>query len=108
MKNKLSIFLSSECKRRHISTKELALRCNLSEDYLRKIKRDNVKSVTIDSLNSIANGLDITLQTLLEEIGEISLLENRFLNEEEAQKMLASMSPYFDLCNISGFVKKSV
>ena len=72
MKNKLSIFLSSECKRRDLSIKELAERCNLSEDYLRKIKRDQVKSVTIDSLNSIARGFGITLKTLLEEIGALS------------------------------------
>ena len=100
MNNKLSIYLSSECKRKRLSTKALALRCNLSEDYIRKIKRDEVKSVTIDTLNSIAQGLDISLKTLLEEIGEIELLDNRFLNQEESNKMISSLLPFFELCNI--------
>ncbi len=45
MNNKLSSYIINECKRQNLSTEALAKKSDLSEDFLRKIKRNAIKSI---------------------------------------------------------------
>lgn len=100
MNNKLSSYIINECKRQNLSTEALAKKSDLSEDYLRKIKRNVIKSISIDSLRSIARGLDIPFKTFLEEIGEIDLLCSYILNENDSLSLVALLEPFSTICNI--------
>ena len=100
MNNKLSSYIINECKRQNLSTETLAKKSNLSEDYLRKIKRNAIKSISIDSLRSIARGLDIPFKTFLEEIGEIDLLYSYVLNENDSLSLISLLEPFSTICNI--------
>ena len=55
MNNKLSSFIINECRRQNLTTAALASKSNLSEDYIRKIKRNEIQSISIDSLHSLSN-----------------------------------------------------
>lgn len=100
MNNKLSSYIINECKRQNLSTEALAKKSDLSEDYLRKIKRNVIKSISIDSLRSIARGLDIPFKTFLEEIGEIDLLCSYILNENDSLSLVSLLEPFSTICNI--------
>ena len=78
MNNNLSKFIIEESIRQNLETKDLAERSSLSDDYIRKIKRNEIKSISLPTLKALAKGLSMPLKTLLEEIGEIEIIKDYF------------------------------
>ena len=100
MIHRLSNFLTKECKKRNLSVKQLSHKSSLSEDYIRKIKRNIPQSLTIDSLESLAKGLDMTLRELLEEIGYIDILKDYILSIEQSYDFVQKINDYLHMVNI--------
>lgn len=60
-------------ERAGLTAKELAERANLSPALISRIENDEYKTLSLSTAKSLAEGLDLPLSTLLQELG---LLEN--------------------------------
>ena len=78
MNNKLSKYVIEESIRQKLDTKDLATRSSLSKDYIRKIKRNEIKSISLPTLKALAKGFNVSLKTFLEEIGEIEIINDYY------------------------------
>ena len=100
MNNKLSKFIIEESNRQNLETKDLAEKSSLSEDYIRKIKRNEIKSISLPTLKALAKGLNMPLKTFLEDIGEIEIINDYSLNEHDSIDFIKAIVPFTNLCGI--------
>lgn len=100
MNNKLSKFIIEESNRQKLETKDLAEKSSLSEDYIRKIKRNEIKSISLPTLKALAKGLNMSLKTFLEDIGEIEIINDYSLNEHDSIDFIKAIVPFTNLCGI--------
>lgn len=76
---------------RHLSQEELAFQCNMQASHIGQIERGQ-KNPTLDTLQKIANGLDIPLTELLNFNTEPNL-ENTNATIIRINAYLASLTP---------------
>lgn len=75
---------------RRLSQEELAERCGLHPTYIGQVERGE-KNATIESISKIAAGLDVSLSTLFENIGEHGGIENNY--PAQAYGLVQSVPP---------------
>lgn len=96
----LAIYITEQCKLKNLSVKDYAKKCQLSEDYIRKLKSSKFKAPGLDTLELLANGLDITLKELLEGINAIDIITDYMISEKDAASLLQAILPYLSKCGI--------
>lgn len=93
MIKKLSLYLKLEMRRQGINASELAKRCDnqISADYIRKIRNQVPKSVTLDTIIILSKGLQVSLKQLLVESMIIDNYDHYGLSVDEATKLIDSI-----------------
>lgn len=95
---KLGQFIRKECQKRQITTKQFVELCQnrISVDYVNKIKQKVPQSVSIETLQIIADGVGISLKQLMIEIGLIDSIQHEVLSKDEAHRILKGLKPFLD------------
>lgn len=100
MNTKLAKYIDEECKKRNLSTKEYAEKCTLSESYIRQIRRNDFKSLTMDTLQLLAQGFDLPLTFFLEEAGYTSIIPTYMLDMPASLDLINAIKVFAKKCNI--------
>lgn len=91
---KLATYIKQQIIAQNISINEFSKRSNISEDYLRKIIRTEIKSPSFNTYENIAKGLQISTKELLEEINAIDILNDYLLTEKDSIALIDALSPF--------------
>lgn len=84
----------------NISTKEISERSGYSEDYIRKLMRDEVKSPSIQTYQAIAHALNLPTLTVLIKTGVIQFPSIELLSEEEIDRFIERNTDYLEKANL--------
>lgn len=83
-----------------LSTADIAKRSDLSEDYIRKLMRNEIKSPSLPTYYAISKAINIPFLELLVRTGQISLFDSHILSDEEAIHFIDINSEYLKKINI--------
>lgn len=97
---KFSNFLTEECIRQNISTKELKEKSGISITQINDLKNNKVKDPRYTTLQLLITALGYTWKEFLEKIGEIDIFNNYLIDEQIANKIIEANRPYLELCDI--------
>ena len=92
------IMIQKEMKRQDItSAQKLAKLCNnkISPDFINKIKRNEPQTITLDTLEILAGGLNLSLKEILENSGIIEDFTRYGVSIEEADMLIHQMESLF-------------
>ena len=105
MINKLGSYIKYKYKEKNLTQIEYAVKCELSVNTIRNIEKGKYKKLPLDTYHALAKGLEITTKQLLEDIGEIGILNQYKLNSNKSQKLIEAISPFLYECNITDLNK---